>query len=65
VGTRDPITLVIVGLVVLALRPKIDIQRDSQEGWKLSFKTEPLKDSAMSKVLSKLLSVISPGSSDE
>ena len=65
VGARDPITLVIVGLVVLALRPKIDIQRDPQEGWKLAFKTEPLKDSAMAKVLSKLLSVISPGSSGE
>ena len=65
VGARDPITLVIVGLVVLALRPKIDIQRDAQTGWKLSFKTEPLKDSAMAKVLGKLLSVISPDSSGE
>lgn len=64
-GARDPITLVIVGLVVLALRPKIDIQRDPQKGWKLGFKTEPLKDSAMAKVLGKLLSVISPGSSRE
>ena len=64
-GVRDPITLVIVGLVVLALRPKIEIERDPQKGWRLSFKTEPLKDSAMAKVLSKLLSAISPGSSSE
>ena len=65
VGARDPITLIIVGLVVLALRPKIDIQRDPQKGWKLGFKTEPLKDAAMSKVLGKLLSVISSDSSGE
>jgi hypothetical protein len=65
VGARDPITLVIVGLVVLALRPKIDIERDPEKGWKFGFKTEPLKDSAMAKVLGKLLSVISPGSSGE
>lgn len=63
VGERDPVTLAIVGFVVLALRPKIDIQRDPQRGWKLGFKTEPLKDSAMSRVLGKLLSAIFPGSS--
>ena len=62
VGERDPVTLAIVGFVVLALRPKIDIQRDPQRGWTLSFKTEPLKDSAMSSVLGKLLSAIFPGS---
>lgn len=64
-GMRDPITLVIVGLVVLALRPKIAMERDPQKSWTLSFKTEPLKDSAMSRVLNKLLSIISPDSSDE
>jgi hypothetical protein len=61
VGERDPITLVIVGVVVLALRPKIDIGHDPHKGWRFSFKTEPLKDSAMSKVLGKLLSAIFPG----
>jgi hypothetical protein len=65
VGERDPITFVIVGIVVLALRPKIDIKHDPQKGWKFRFRTEPLKDSAMSKVLGKLLSAISPGSPDQ
>jgi hypothetical protein len=65
VGTRDPLTLAIVGLVVLALRPKIDLQRDPQKGWKFRFRTEPLKDSAMAKVLGKLLSAVSPGSAGQ
>jgi hypothetical protein len=65
IGMRDPITLAIVGLVVLALRPKIDVQHDPGMGWKIHFKTEPLKDSAMSKVLGKLLSAIFPGSSGQ
>jgi hypothetical protein len=64
VGERDPVTLAIVGFVVLALRPKIDVEHDQLEGWKFSFKTEPLKDSAMAKVLGKLLSAIFPGSAD-
>ena len=61
-GQRDPFTLVLVGVVVLALRPKIDIQRDPLKGWKFVFRTEPLTDSAMAKVLGKLLSAIFPGS---
>jgi hypothetical protein len=65
VGERDPITLAIIGFVVLALRPKIDIQRDAQKRWKFQFKTEPLKDSAMSKVLGKVISAIFPGSSGQ
>jgi hypothetical protein len=63
VGTRDPLTLAIVGLVVLALRPKLDLQRDPQQGWRFRLQTEPLKDSAMAKVLGKLLSAVTPGPS--
>ena len=62
VGERDPVTLAIVGVVVLALRPKIDIEHDPLKGWKFVFRTEPLKDSAMATVLGKLLSAIFPGS---
>jgi hypothetical protein len=65
VGTRDPLTLAIVGLVVLALRPKLDLQRDPGKGWMFRLQTEPLKDSAMAKVLGKLLSVVSPGSAGQ
>jgi hypothetical protein len=65
VGMRDPVTLAIIGLVVLALRPKIDIERDPQKGWRLRFATEPLKDAAMAKVLGKLLSAIFPSSSKQ
>jgi hypothetical protein len=65
VGTRDPLTLAIVGLVVLALRPKVDLQRDPGKGWKFRFQTEPLKDSAMGKLLGKLLSAVSPGSAGQ
>jgi hypothetical protein len=64
VGERDPVTLAIVGFVVLALRPKMDIEHNPGEGWKFSFKTDPLKDTAMAKVLGKLLSAIFPGSAD-
>jgi hypothetical protein len=64
-GQRDPFTLVIVGVVVLALRPKIDIERDPLRGWKFVFRTEPLKDSAMAKVLGQLLSVIFPRSPEQ
>jgi hypothetical protein len=65
VGTRDPLTLAIVGLVVLALRPKLDLQRDPQKGWRFRLQTEPLKDSAMGKLLGKLLSAVSPASAGQ
>jgi hypothetical protein len=54
-GVRDPVTLALVGAVVLALRPKIHIGKKPGEGWTIDFKTEPLKDSAMAKVIGKLL----------
>jgi hypothetical protein len=60
-GTRDPFTLAVVGLVVLALRPVVDFGYDREAGWRFSFKTEPLKDSAMGKLLGKLLSAVPPG----
>jgi hypothetical protein len=65
VGMRDPATLAIIGLVVLALRPTLEIQHDQRQGWKLRFKTEPLKDSSMAKVLGKLLSAVFPGSAGQ
>lgn len=65
VGERDPVTLAIVGVVILALRPKIHIERDPLKGWKFVFQTEPLKDSAMATVLGKLLSAFSPGSPEQ
>jgi hypothetical protein len=63
-GQRDPFTLAVVGMVVLALRPTIDIERNEKGRWRFSFKTQPLKDSAMVQVIGKLLSVVSPGKPD-
>jgi hypothetical protein len=60
-GTRDPFTLAVVGLVVLALRPVVDFGYDRERGWRFNFKTEPLKDSAMGKLLGKLISSVPPG----
>ena len=60
-GTRDPFTLAVVGLVVLALRPVVDFGYDRERGWRFNFKTEPLKDSTMGKLLGKLLSAVPPG----
>jgi hypothetical protein len=56
-GMRDPFTLAIIGAVVLALRPKVHIGKKPGQGWTVDFKTEPLKDSTMGKVIGKLLSV--------
>jgi hypothetical protein len=66
VGTRDAVTAaMIIGLVVLALRPTLDIRYHPQNGWTFHFKTEPLKDAAMSRVLGKLLAAMFPGSSGQ
>jgi hypothetical protein len=56
VGMRaDPFTLAVIGVVVLALRPTVDIERDKQGKWSFAFRTRPLKDSAMATVIGKLL----------
>lgn len=60
IGTRDFFTIAIVGAVVLALRPKIHIGKKPGEGWTVDFKTEPLKDSTMGKVIGKLLGIAAP-----
>jgi hypothetical protein len=62
VGRRDPVMLAIIALVVLALRPKVDVQHNSPKGWKLHYATKPIKDVGMARVLGKLLSASFPGS---
>ena len=51
----DPITIGLVGLVLAAMQTEIKISKDQGGGWKFSLHKHPMKDSALGKLLSALL----------
>jgi hypothetical protein len=62
-GTRfDPATLAVGALVLMAFHADINLERDPQQGWKFHFRTKPLSDNVVGKLLGQLLGVFTqPG----
>jgi hypothetical protein len=61
-AVRDPVTLTVGALVVLALQTEINLTRNAQGRWTFTLHKHPIRDSTLGQVISKLLAYL-PGSS--
>jgi hypothetical protein len=59
----DPASLIIGGLVLLALQTEVRLDRDQQGRWRFRFHKQPMRDSTLGAVLGKLISTYTPPSS--
>jgi hypothetical protein len=53
----DPATLAVGALVLFAFRSEIELERDPERGWTFRFKTKPLGDETVGKLLGQLMGV--------
>jgi hypothetical protein len=53
----DPATLAVGALVLMAFHADINLERDPQQGWKFHFRTKPLNDNTIGRLLGQLLGV--------
>ena len=60
----DPASLVISGLVLLALQTEVRLDRDQQGRWRFRFHKQPMRDSTLGAVLGKLIGAYTPTSSN-
>lgn len=58
---RDPVTLTVGALVVLALQTEVKLTRNTQGRWTFTLHKQPMRDSTLGQVISKLLAYL-PGS---
>jgi hypothetical protein len=54
-GEREPVTLAVGALVLLAFRTELRLEHQPGKGWKFQLHTKPLSDSAVGKILSQLI----------
>ena len=59
--TRDPVTLTVAALVVIALQTEVKLSRDPKGHWAFTIHKHPMRDSALGQVITKLLGYISSG----
>jgi hypothetical protein len=52
---REPVSLAVGALVLLAFRTDLRLEHHPGTGWALKIHTKPLSDSAVGKILSQLL----------
>jgi hypothetical protein len=60
-GQRDPLTLAIGGLVLLALKSDVELKRTATGKWSFHFRLKPTKDSALAGILGKLWGLFGQG----
>lgn len=60
--TRDPATLTVAALVVIALQTEVKLSRDPKGHWAFTVHKHPMRDSALGQVITKLLSYLGSGS---
>jgi hypothetical protein len=60
-AARDPVTLTVGALVVLALQTEVKLARNTQGRWTFSLHKHPMRDSTLGQVIIKLLAYL-PGS---
>ena len=53
-GQRDPFSLAVGGLILLALKSDIQLKRSSSGKWSFSYRLKPTKDSALGGILAKM-----------
>jgi hypothetical protein len=53
-GQRDPVTVTVIALAVLALRADVDLRRTTTGKWSFHFRLKPVKDRLLVDVLAKL-----------
>jgi hypothetical protein len=58
---RDPVTLTVGALVVVALQTEVKLTRNAQGRWTFTVHKHPARDSTLGQVISKLLAYL-PGS---
>jgi hypothetical protein len=51
----DPATLALAALVLYAFRADLDLTHDPDKGWSFHFRTKPLPDNTIGKILAQLL----------
>jgi hypothetical protein len=54
-AVRDPVTLTVGALAVLALQTEVKLNRSPQGRWTFTLHKHPMRDSALGQVISKLL----------
>lgn len=60
-GVREPISVTVGALVVVALQTEVKLSRNAQGRWTFSVHKHPMRDSTLGQVISKLLAYL-PGS---
>jgi len=60
-GVREPVTLTVGALVVLALQTELKLTRNAHGRWTLTLHKHPMRDSTLGQVISKLLTTYLPG----
>jgi len=60
-AVREPVSLAVGALVVLALQTEVKLTRNTQGRWTFSVHKHPMRDSTLGQVISKLLAYL-PGS---
>jgi hypothetical protein len=58
---RDPVTLAVGAVVVLALQTEVKLTRDTSGKWSFTLRKHPLKDSTLGQVITRLLAAYLPG----
>lgn len=61
-GQRDPMTLAIGGLVLLAARTQLELKRSSAGKWTFAFRITPLADAQLVRLLTTLMAHFGIGS---
>jgi hypothetical protein len=60
-AVRDPVTLTVGALVVLALQTEVKLTRNAQGRWTFTVHKHPMRDSTLGQVISKLLTYMGGG----
>jgi hypothetical protein len=60
-AVREPVSLTVGALVVLALQTEVKLARNAQGRWTFTLHKHPMRDSTLGQVISKLLAYL-PGS---
>jgi hypothetical protein len=60
--TRDPVTLTVAALVVIALQTEVKLTRDPKGRWTFTVHKHPMRDSPLGQVITRLVGYITGGS---
>jgi len=60
VTTYDPLTIAVGGLVIVALQTELELTRDEEGRWRLRIHKQAMRDSTLSKLLTKLIGLYRP-----